>query len=272
MTVPRGVRRGRRLQLQHFGLQRHHLEQVIDAGAFGRGNRTARSCRRPNPPARGRFSCSCFFTLSMFAPGRSILLIATMIFTLRRLGVIDRLDRLRHEAVVRGDDEHDDVRDIRAAGAHGREGCVARRIEKSDRRALCIDAVGADVLRDAAGFARRDARLANRVHQRGLAVIDVAHERDDRRARLEFFFLRDDRRRRRDHHLLRPCGRRRLFRGVPFPRTKPWFSAILRRDIRLDRLVDVGENVDLHQLGDELMRLQAKLRGQFLDDDRRLDG
>ena len=46
-----------------------------------------------------------------------------------------------------------------------------------------IDAVGADVLRDSAGFARGDARLANRVHQRSLAVIDVAHESDDRRAR-----------------------------------------------------------------------------------------
>ena len=43
--------------------------------------------------------------------------------------------------------------------------------------------VGADVLRDAAGFALGDARLANRVEQRRLAVIDVAHDRDDRPAR-----------------------------------------------------------------------------------------
>ena len=50
---------------------------------------------------------------------------------------------------------------------------------------LCVDAVGADVLGDAAGFARRDARLADRVHQRGLAVVDVAHEGHDRRAQLE---------------------------------------------------------------------------------------
>ena len=46
-----------------------------------------------------------------------------------------------------------------------------------------IDRVGADVLGDAAGFARGDAGLADRVHQRGLAVVDVAHESDDRRAR-----------------------------------------------------------------------------------------
>ncbi len=70
------------------------------------------------------------------------------------------------------------------------------------RLAFVIDAVGADVLGDAAGFARRDARLADRVHERRLAVIDVTHERDDRAARLEFFLLLDDRRRRRDHDLL----------------------------------------------------------------------
>ena len=49
------------------------------------------------------------------------------------------------------------------------------------RDAFVIDGVSADVLGDSAGFARGDARLANRIHQRGLAVIDVAHERDDRR-------------------------------------------------------------------------------------------
>ncbi len=43
--------------------------------------------------------------------------------------------RLRHDAVVGRDDEHDDVGDIRAAGAHGGEGGVAGSIEESD--ALC---------------------------------------------------------------------------------------------------------------------------------------
>ena len=54
-------------------------------------------------------------------------------------------------------------------------------------RSLTCHRVRADVLRDAAGFALGDARLADRVEQRGLAVIDVAHDRDDRRARDEIF-------------------------------------------------------------------------------------
>ena len=49
------------------------------------------------------------------------------------LGVADRLDRLRHDLVVGRDDEHDDVGDLRAAGAHGGERLVARRVEEGDR-------------------------------------------------------------------------------------------------------------------------------------------
>ena len=99
----------------------------------------------------------------------------------RGFGVVDRFDRLRHQAVVGRDDEHDDVGHIRAARAHRGEGGVTGRIEKSDARAFVIDRVSADVLGDPAGFARRDARLADRVHERRLAVIDVPHERNDRR-------------------------------------------------------------------------------------------
>ena len=41
-------------------------------------------------------------------------------------GVVDRLLGLRHDAVVGGDDHDDDVGDLGAAGAHRREGGVAR--------------------------------------------------------------------------------------------------------------------------------------------------
>ena len=51
---------------------------------------------------------------------------------LRRLGVADRLDRLLHDAVIGGDDQHDDVGDIGAARAHRGEGLMARRVDKGD--------------------------------------------------------------------------------------------------------------------------------------------
>ena len=77
-----------------------------------------------------------------------------------------RFERLRHDAVIGGDDEDDDVRDVRAARAHGTEGRVAGRVEEGDLRQFVFafgmregNGVGADVLRDAAGFARRDVGL-----------------------------------------------------------------------------------------------------------------
>ena len=107
-----------------------------------------------------------------------------------RFGVIDRFDRLRHEAVVRRHHQHDNVSDMRTARTHRGKRGVTRRIEKCNTGAFVIDRVSADVLGDAACFARGHARLADRIHERRLAVVDVTHESDDRPARLEFFFFR----------------------------------------------------------------------------------
>ncbi len=55
---------------------------------------------------------------------------------LGRLGVADRLDGLLHDAVIGGDDQHDDVGDIGAARAHRGEGLVARRVDEGDLLAV----------------------------------------------------------------------------------------------------------------------------------------
>ena len=59
---------------------------------------------------------------------------------------------------------------------------------KVTRRPCTSDRIGADVLRDAAGLAGGDVGLAHGVEQRRLAVIDVPHDRDHRRARLQMLF------------------------------------------------------------------------------------
>ena len=108
--------------------------------------------------------------------------------------VVDRLDRLRHDAVVRRDDDHGHVGDLGAAGAHRSEGLVARRVEEGEHLAVVAHLVGADVLGDAAGLPGGDLRLTDRVEQRGLAVVDVAHHRDHRRAVGEIGLRRPPRR------------------------------------------------------------------------------
>ena len=69
----------------------------------------------------------------------------------------DRLLRLRHHAVVGGDDEHGDVGHLGAAGAHGGERLVAGRVEEGDPATVVVGLVGADVLRDPARLGRDDA-------------------------------------------------------------------------------------------------------------------
>ena len=103
-----------------------------------------------------------------------------------RFRMLDRFFRLRHDAVVSRDDEDDDVRRLCAARAHRGECRMAGRIEERDLPCRNLDVVRADVLRDAARFTARHSRLADVVEQRRFAVVDVAHDRDDRRTRLRF--------------------------------------------------------------------------------------
>ena len=175
---------------------------------------------------------------------------------LRRFRVLNGFDRLRHDAVVGRHDEHDDVRDLGAARAHGREGRVARRVEERDAALRRLDVVGADVLRDAAGFARGDLRTADVVEQRRLAVIDVAHDRDDGRAR---------------HSLGRARG---LFDGLDelvldrrFLERLRGMAHLLddeRRRVLIEDLVDRDHHAHLHEGLDDLVGLHghAAARGR----------
>ena len=100
-----------------------------------------------------------------------------------RLGVIDGLDGLGHDPVVGRHHQDDDVGDVGAAGAHGREGRVTGCVEEGDfGAALGLHLIGADVLGDAAVLAAGDIGLTQGVQQRGLAMVNVAHHRHDRRA------------------------------------------------------------------------------------------
>src|SRR4051794_12309679 len=106
-----------------------------------------------------------------------------------RLRVVERLDGLRHDAVVGRDHQHRDVGHLRTAGTHGGERLVARGVDEGDRAVdvlvHVVHLVGADVLGDAARLAGDHVRRPDRVEQLGLAVVDVTHDRDHRRTRLE---------------------------------------------------------------------------------------
>ncbi len=170
----------------------------------------------------------------------------------RRARVIDRLPRLRHDAVVGRDDQDDHVGDPGAARAHHREGLVARRVEEHDVAVAHLHRVGADVLGDAAGFALGDARLADRVEQRRLAVVDVAHDGDDRAACDQILGAR--------------------FLGLDlqqllFERLHLHVRAELARDhgcgLGVERAVDGHHHALVHQLLQDVLRLDVELRREI---------
>ena len=101
--------------------------------------------------------------------------------------MVDCFAGLFHHAVVSGHHQDDKVRHLGATGTHGRKGFMAGRVKEDDFAALGLDVVRADMLRDAPGFAAGDVGLADCVKQRGFAVVDVAHNGDHRRTRLEGF-------------------------------------------------------------------------------------
>src|SRR5688572_30298783 len=171
-----------RLQFQHLGLQQDRLEQLVDALARLRGNRDEDVLAAPllgDDAFLGKLVAHLFRIRAVLVD----LVDGDHERHVGRLGVLDGFLGLRHHAVICSDHQHHDVGDLGAARAHRGESRVARRVEKGNDAARRLDVVGADVLRDAARLARRDLGAADVVEQRGLAVVDVAHDGDDRRAR-----------------------------------------------------------------------------------------
>ena len=172
------------LELEQLGLQMNGFQQLVDAGLLER--------RHLDLERLARHALHDDFVLQQV--GAHALGIGVGLVDLvdghdhlhaGGLGVVDGLHRLRHHAVVGSHHQHHEVGDLGAAGAHGGERLVAGRIDERDLLAVGRHhLIGADMLRDASGLAGHHVGLANGIEQRGLAVVDVAHDGDDRRPRL----------------------------------------------------------------------------------------
>src|SRR5690606_3865898 len=168
------------------GGQQDRFEQVVDALALERGD--------VDEQRRTAVLLGHQAVLGELAPdlGRVGALLVDLVDRdddrhVGRLGVAERLDRLRLHAFVGRDHQHRDVRGLRASGTRGGERLVTRGDEEGDLSVfafvLGLDLVGTDVLGDATGLARGDVGLADRVEQLGLTVVDVAHDGHHRRPR-----------------------------------------------------------------------------------------
>ena len=131
---------------------------------------------------------------------------------------------------------------------------MAGRVEKHDVPAVDRDVVRADVLGDAAGLALGDSSFADGVEQTGLAVVDVTHDRDDRRARHDVFGLD-----------LLGVDLRQLFLEAAHLDLGAELAGEHRRRLGIERRVD-GHHQPLHQqLAEDVLDADVELVGQVLD-------
>ena len=256
-----GRRRFRiRLRLLQFGDEQDHFQQVVETGLL-----LGRNLAGDDVTAVVLDDQLALHQLLLDAIGVGAWLVDLVDRNhqrhLRRLRVIDRFERLRLDAIIGCDHEHDDVGRFRTARAHQRERLVARRIEERDPLPPRLDLVGADMLRDAASLARGDVRAAQRIEQRRLAVVDVSHHGHDRRSGLQVFRALFEAR---VFHL----GERDLlglFLEAEHLRDRAELERDLDRHLGVERLVDRGEHAAAEQLRDDVFRLAVELLGQLLD-------
>jgi hypothetical protein len=143
----------RRLQFQHLGLQQHLLQQFIDTLA---GLCRDRHKRRGAPELFGHHVFHHQLLLHPLGIGTGLVDLVDRHHDrhTRRLGVLDGLFRLRHDAVIGRHHQNHDVGGLGAAGTHGGKRLVTRGIQEGHHAPRRLDMVGTDVLGDAAGFAR----------------------------------------------------------------------------------------------------------------------
>jgi len=127
--------------------------------------------------------------------------------------------------------------------------------------------VCADVLCDATGLTGSDVSLANDVQERRLTVVHVAHDGDDGRSKFELV------------RLVLVFSFNLFNRGVNLAlalgallnlELEAVLGAELDGDGLVHRLVDVGEDAHLHQIGNELEGFALHLIREIADDDGRL--
>ncbi len=173
--------------------------------------------------------------------------------------MVDGFNSLGHHAVVGGNHQHSDIRRLGAAGAHGGECLVAGCIQEGDDAAVEVDGIRADMLRDAARLARGNVGLADIVQQRGLAVVNVTHNGDDRRTGLQLIF---------SILCARFLSQRILCRAVELHfKLYAKLGADQRGGIEIQLTVDVGHDTQQEQLFEDFTGGLADALGQILDRD-----
>ncbi len=93
--------------------------------------------------------------------------------------MLNRLDSLRHHAIISSHHEDDYVSRLGTASTHGGKRRVARSIQEGDVAIVVFDMVSTDVLGDTPSLAGSNLGATDIIQQRGLTMVNVTHDGDD---------------------------------------------------------------------------------------------
>ena len=105
------------------------------------------------------------------------------------LCVVDGFNGLRHHAVVRRDNQNNDVGHLCTTGTHGGKRFVTGRVNKGNTAAVDGNLRSTDGLRNTACLTGGNTRMPNGVQKRSFTVVNVAHNGNDRRTGLKIFWI-----------------------------------------------------------------------------------
>ena len=97
--------------------------------------------------------------------------------------VIDGLLCLWHDSIIRCDNNHRDICDLRTTSSHCCKCLVTRCIKECHLASLWqCDVIRTNVLRNTTGLSCNDIGTSNKIQKRRLSMVNVPHDRDNWRA------------------------------------------------------------------------------------------
>ena len=167
------------LKFQDIRCQQNGLQQVFNAFA-GLGGYRNEFCR--SAPVCGDQLVVGHFLFDLFNIGVGLIDLVDSNDDLNAgcLCMVDGLNGLRHDAVVRRYDKDRDIGGCRAAQTHGRERLMSGRIQEGNAPVVDRNGIGTDGLGNAAGFLAGHAGASDLIQKGGLTMVNVSHDTDDR--------------------------------------------------------------------------------------------
>ena len=243
-------------QIENFSLQGNHLKQFIEIAAF--------FCRDLDFKRIAAHRLDLHFILQQFRTHAFGIGAWLVDFVdghnhrhFRSLGMIDGFNGLRHHTVISRHHQNHNIRDLRTTRTHRRKGGMAGRINEGDLAAQRRhDLISTDMLGNATGFTAHHIGFAQGIEQGGFAVIDMAHDGDNRRTADEIVILIN--------------GVEQAFFNIRFRHTLHGMTKLFRHKlcgIGIDHIGDLDHLALLHQEADHVDGPFSHTISQFLNGD-----